>query len=138
MSFRTRRGPAQTLELLAEVDSPYFLLCFDTGNPVARNQDSWDYYTKVKNYITYIHIKDAKRDGEGRFAGYCFPGEGAGYVQQIITDLVTSDYQGCISIEPHVAAIYHEQGNRNNEDICYQAYIRYGRNLVKMIEEVPK
>ncbi|PJB61801.1 MAG: hypothetical protein CO095_19970, partial [Armatimonadetes bacterium CG_4_9_14_3_um_filter_58_7] len=56
-------GPAQTLELLAAVNSPALRLVFDTGNTVPHCQDTMDYYQKVRRYIDYVHIKDARKVG---------------------------------------------------------------------------
>ncbi len=36
------------------------------------------------------------------------PGEGQGYVKEILRDLQARGYDGGISIEPHLAAVFHD------------------------------
>ena len=131
-------GPAQSLELLDLMDSPNFKLLFDTGNPVPHKQDSWDYYMKTREHTAYVHIKDGKRRENGEFANFCFPCEGDGCVAEIIADLFARNYEGCISIEPHVAAIVHEEGNRSKEELCYESYITYGRMLNDIVSRASR
>jgi sugar phosphate isomerase/epimerase len=50
--------------LTEEIGSASFRVLFDTGNPPAEGQDSWDFYNTVRKYIVYVHIKDSRREGE--------------------------------------------------------------------------
>ncbi len=130
------KGPQQSLELLAEVNSPALKLVFDTGNPVWHQQDSWDYYSQVKKQVLYVHIKDANRAADGKVTP-CYVGEGQGNARRIIKDLVASGYAGGVSIEPHIAAIVHE-GKESSADQLYLTYLEYGRRLMKIVEEAKK
>ena len=126
-------GPEQTLELLAEVDSPALKLVFDTGNPVQYEQDSWEYYSKAKKHIVYVHIKDAvPAEGGVKFT---FPGDGNGDIERVLTDLFADGYDGGISIEPHLGA-----GINSNRDASpdekFNSYIKYGRRLMTLVEKV--
>ena len=57
-----------TLKLLDNVKSPALKLIYDTGNPVFNYrrigqapyalQSSWEFYRNVREFITYVHIKD--------------------------------------------------------------------------------
>jgi sugar phosphate isomerase/epimerase len=111
-----------TLRLLDKVRSPNLKLVFDTGNPVFTDrrlgakpygkQSSWEFYSNVRAWIHYVHIKDGRyvRESDGIFPEvvYTFPGEGDGEVVRIVRDLLQTGYDGGFSIEPHLAVVYHE------------------------------
>ena len=120
--------------LLGEVNSPALKVVFDTGNPVTYGQDAWDYYVKVQKDIVYVHIKDANKvDGKDI---YCYCGDGAGYVREILKDLLGNGYNGGISIEPHLAAVIHTGQKADNDAQLYDSYTEYGRRLMKIVDEV--
>jgi len=139
-----------TLKLLEAVDSPHFRLVFDTGNPVGTDrrigsppypkQSSWEFYEQVREFVLRVHIKDAiwKRDTGGIFAEleHTFPGEGHGDVKKIIADLKSRGFQGVLSIEPHLAVVYHDNSITSPEEIRYANYIEYGRRLMKLVESL--
>lgn len=135
-----------TLELIDSV--PDLKLIFDTGNPVfqkdrsKRNsddsfpwQDALEFYHDVKEHIVHVHIKDCinpKADGEE--PNYVFPGEGQGYVKEILTDLKASNYDGFIAIEPHVATVFHvTDGEEPDWQQCYNSYLEYGKSLESIL-----
>ena len=120
--------------LLGEVDSPALKIVFDTGNPVAYGQDSWEYYQSVLDDIVYVHVKDARRiDGEEVYT-YC--GEGDGDVHRILLDLLQRGYDGGISIEPHLAAVIHTGETTDDESELYDSYIEYGRRLMAIVDAI--
>ena len=120
--------------LLAEVNSPALKVVFDTGNPVTYGQDSWDYYKSVRSDIAYVHVKDAKKvDGEDVYT-YC--GEGDGAVKEIVADLLSTGYDGGISIEPHLAAVIHTGESTDNAGELYQSYTEYGRRMMAIVEGI--
>ena len=141
-----------TLKLLDNVKSPNFRLVFDTGNPVLNYdrsngdelkplQDSFVFYSNVKEFISYVHIKDGKATGvvkENGFmdAEFTFPGEGNGNVKKIVADLLASGYDGGFSMEPHMVTVFH--GESGNEDACYQNYVEYGRRFMRLVDEIKK
>ena len=128
------KGPENSLELLELVDSPAFKLLWDTGNPVAHDQDPWKYYSAVKEHVVYVHIKDAvRKDGK---AAFTYPGEGAGRLKDVLKDLLKRGYKGGLSIEPHLAAIVHEGKAASEADSAYDRYMEYGRRLMKLVESV--
>jgi sugar phosphate isomerase/epimerase len=140
-----------TLKLLDNVKSPNFKLIYDTGNPCFSYrrigngpyplQSSWEFYSNVKEFITYVHIKDGTalplEDGVTRPAcKFCWAGDGCGDIRAIVKDLKNNNYQGGFSIEPHVAAVFHEANPDSNMDqIRYDSYIEYGRRFEKLLKE---
>ncbi len=125
-----------TIVLLEEVGSSALKLAFDTGNPVYHGQDPWEYYELVKDHIVYVHIKDAKKDGEK--AVPCYAGEGLGRVEDIVTDLVKRGYDGGFSMEPHIAGAIHEGKVAGEEESAYGIYVRYGRGFAALLERAKK
>lgn len=134
-----------TLRLIEEV--PNLKLIFDTGNPLFQRdrskpepepwQDSWEFYQATKEHTVHIHIKDCiSPENTGEEPEYVFPGEGQGYVKEILSDLKASDYKGFIAIEPHVATVFHDKdSNKSNHDECYNAYIKYGKMLESLVQQ---
>jgi sugar phosphate isomerase/epimerase len=139
-----------TLRLIDQVNSSNFKLVFDTGNPVGTDrrigsppypkQSSWEFYIQVKPFIHYVHIKDCifEADTDGIFPRlrHTFPGEGHGDVVRIMTDMLETGYDGGLSIEPHLAALYHDPSITSTDEIRYLNYVEYGRRLMKLVEEV--
>ena len=90
-----------TLRLLDHVKSPYFKLIFDTGNPCFNFrkignppyplQSAREFYENVREFVCYVHIKDAvstvEPDGTVKTT-YTYAGEGNGDVRWIVTDLI--------------------------------------------------
>jgi len=128
------QGPEQALELFAEVDSPALKAVYDTGNVIGHGQDGWDYYNKLEDHIVYVHIKDRGENAEGQIEA-CYPGEGKGYVREIVADLLKSGYDGGFSIEPHIAAAVHA-GKEAEDERAYNIYVEYGKRMTKLVEEV--
>lgn len=116
---------------------------FDTGNPVFNKdrskpepeprQDGWEFYKQVKPFIEHVHIKDAYWDEQKNEAHYTFPGEGKGYVKEILADLHQSGYAKGISIEPHIAVVFHDASVSASDQVQYRSYIEYGERLKKLI-----
>ena len=133
-----------TLELMENV--PGLKLIYDTGNsPFMKDystggtdwQDGWEFYSKVKEHIAYIHIKDTLNPQPGEKEVYTMPGEGQGYVKEILADLKASGYDGGISIEPHLAAVFHDPAAVNTEnDKSYELYVEYGQQLMRLLENI--
>ncbi len=140
-----------TLRLIDNIKSPAFKILFDTGNPVITEnrigappyltmQDSWEFYSNIKEFIYYVHIKDgvfvAKSDGIFNKARYTFPGEGDGHVVEIVEDLLKNGYDGGFSIEPHMASVFHEDDSRERDDEAYKIYVEYGKRFMKIVEDI--
>jgi sugar phosphate isomerase/epimerase len=139
-----------TLKLIENVKSPNFRLVFDTGNPVLNFdrstgsdklevlQDSFEFYRNVREFIYYVHIKDAiceEADNvKGGFAKakFTFPGEGNGRVKEIVKDLLKNGYDGGFSIEPHMVKVFHEEAADDNS--VNTNYAEYGRRFMALVE----
>jgi sugar phosphate isomerase/epimerase len=132
------------LRLLENV--PGLKVVFDTGNPVFNDdrtkpkpypkQNAWEFYEHVKDYVAHVHIKDARWNAAKNDADYTYPGEGQGDVKRILQDLVTRGYSGGISIEPHLAVVFHDATVTSSAEAQFNTYVEYGRRLMKLIEEV--
>ena len=132
------------LRLLENV--PGLEVVFDTGNPVFNDdrtkpkphpkQNAWEFYEHVKDYVAHVHIKDARWNPAKNDADYTYPGEGQGDVKRILQDLVTRGYAGGISIEPHLAVVFHDATVTSSAEAQFNTYVEYGRRLMKLIEEV--
>lgn len=122
---------------------------FDTGNPVFNadrskerpypRQDAWEFYEAVKPHIAHVHIKDAR--WEGTDCVFTMPGEGDGHVERILTDLHRSGYDGYLSIEPHVAAVFHATDAKDDDPEkkardMFDSYVEYGRRMEAMVARI--
>lgn len=133
-----------TLELLEKV--PGLKLVFDTANPVFNadrsksrpfpQQDPWEFWTHVRDHAEHIHIKDAIWNPAKKDADYTFPGEGQGAVRQILKDALSRNYGGGISIEPHVAVVFHDATVKSNDEAMFNSFVEYGRRLEKLIDDI--
>jgi sugar phosphate isomerase/epimerase len=137
-------GWPYTLELLDKV--PGMKLVFDTGNPIFnedrsqpkpwRKQDAWEFYTHVRNHIVHVHVKDAIWNNAKNDADYTYPGEGAGKVRETLRDLIKTGYQGALSIEPHIAVVFHDASVKASEQDMQSSFIEYGRRLMQLVDEI--
>ena len=135
-----------TLELIDAL--PGIKLVYDTGNPVFNRdrsregnhwQDPWEFYLNVKDHIAYVHVKDCLNPlpENGNKEVYTYPGEGKGRVLDVMTDLMKSGYDGGISIEPHLAAVFHDaDSNTGSKEDPIEIYLKYGRQLMGMLDSI--
>jgi sugar phosphate isomerase/epimerase len=134
-------GYTYTLRLLENV--PGLKLVFDTGNPVFSDdrskpapypkQSAYKFYKMVKEHIAYIHIKDGiwnQAEGKTQFT---HAGEGHGDVPEILADLIGGGYAGGISIEPHLAVVFHDESVESEAGVRYNNYVEYGKRLEALI-----
>ncbi len=75
---------------------PEIKAVFDPANFVQCGVNTLDAYGKLKNYIHYMHIKDALFDGRVVPSGY-----GEGNVSDIVTDLIENG-KTFFTLEPHL------------------------------------
>lgn len=132
-----------SLRLLEEV--PGLKLAFDTGNPPLQvdysgpeprpMQSSWEFYTRVRPHIEYVHIKDATFNPETKEELYRFPGEGEGEVKRIVQDLLETGYQGGFSMEPHMAVVYHDASVTAEKSTRLENFSEYGRRFMRILSE---
>lgn len=130
-----------TLELVENV--PGLKLVFDTGNPAITHdlekgggatQDPLEFYTRVREHVVYVHIKDARLVGDQEV--YSYPGEGDGRIPEILSVLIADGYDGGISIEPHMAAVFHDpDAGTAPEAESTAIYAEYGRRLMGLLND---
>jgi len=107
-----------------------------SGNRDKKRQNSFELYRAVREQIAYVHIKDGYLDDTKPV--FTFPGEGKGYVREILSDLLKTGYDGGFSIEPHMAVIFHNDSVKPEAEIRYWNYVEYGRRVEKMLDEIKK
>ena len=117
-----------TLRLIEEI--PSLKLVFDTGNPLFQRdrskgepypwQDPWEFWTKVRDHVVHIHIKD------------CISPDAK--IPEILADAKSRGYDGWIAIEPHVATVFHVKDQSQVDwQQCYDSYVDYGKRMEKIL-----
>lgn len=137
-------GWQYTLRLLENV--PGLKLVYDTGNPVFTpdynkpkpwpRQSSWEFYSHVRDHVAYVHIKDGIWHEDTQKQEFTHAGEGHGDVRRILKDLFARGFDGGISIEPHLATVYHDDQKDKKEAEMFSSYVEYGRRVERMIAEI--
>ena len=134
------------LKLLENV--PGLKWVFDTANPVFNDdrskpepmpkQDPWEFWTHLKEHTVHIHVKDAIWNNSKNDADYTLPGKGDGAVRRILSDALESGYDAGISIEPHLAVVFHDDSVKASDEEIYQSFIGYGKALMELLEDIQK
>ena len=132
------------LEVMENV--PGLKWVFDTGNCVGNDdkmkpkpypkQSSWEFYKNVRDYVAYVHIKDGKFNFEKNTLECCFPGEGDGDIEKILTDLIGRGYDGGFSIEPHMTVVFHDASVKSTPELMQENYIEYGKRLMALVNKI--
>ena len=135
-----------TLRLIDEV--PGLKLVFDTGNPLFQRdrskgepypwQDAWEFWTKVRDHVVHIHIKDCISPAiDGVEPVYTMPGEGDAKIPAILADAKARGYDGWIAIEPHVATVFHVKDQSQVDwQQCFESYVEYGKRTEKLLQAI--
>ena len=144
-------GMSTSHALKLQNEIPQMKWVFDTGNPVFNadrsaprpypRQDTWSFYQALKENIVHVHIKDGIWDNLKNECTFTMPGEGDGKVKEILSDLKKTNYKGFISIEPHIASVFHEEENEDidqdtKEKNQLDTYIEYGKKLEEIISNI--
>jgi len=92
------------VDLVKTVNSPKLRLVYDPGNfvwgqKITNNVESC--WHLMKPYIVHIHIKDWKL---GSPEVGSIPGEGDGQIKELLAELAAMNYDGCLTMEPHLKA----------------------------------
>ncbi len=85
------------LDLMKELYCENFKAIFDFANFVQCGQNCEEAYDMLKNYVNYIHIKDAIG------MQVVFPGMGEGKLNEILGRLKQDGFTGFLSLEPHMS-----------------------------------
>ena len=90
------------VDIVKTIDSPKLRLVYDPGNFVW-GQKITDNVTScwpmMKPYVVHIHIKDWKL---GALDVGSIPGEGDGQIKELLAELAAINYEGCLTMEPHL------------------------------------
>jgi sugar phosphate isomerase/epimerase len=91
--------PERCLDLLETLNSDYVKGIFDFANFVQCDVKNYpEAYELFKDYIEYVHIKDAVYSDH-----HVVPaGDGDGNVEEILKELHRNSYEGFLSLEPHL------------------------------------
>jgi sugar phosphate isomerase/epimerase len=132
---------SHALRLLEEV--PGLEWVFDTANPVFNDdrslpaprpkQDPWAFWTQVRDRVVHIHIKDARWNPARSDADYTWPGEGDACVSRILADAIARGYHAGLSIEPHLAVVFHDASVQASAQAMFDSFIEYGRRLETLV-----
>lgn len=133
----------RNVDLMENLYGDHFKMAFDFANFVQCGQDSYEAWSKLKNYVAYIHIKDALAKG-----GDNVPfGTGGGQAEKILKEaLVDRSYRGFLTLEPHLHNFSTLQSlEKNVEDHSYvenkaasgaQAYAIQYRALTRILDDL--
>lgn len=92
--------PRRCHDIMETFSSPKFRMTFDPANFVLCGvQPVTDGYDLLRDYIEYLHIKDALM-AEGKVVP---AGEGDGEVRELLLRLQEDQFEGFASLEPHLA-----------------------------------
>lgn len=92
--------PRRCRDLMETFDTPRFRFTFDPANFVMCGVKPFsEGYEPLKDYIDYLHIKDALMQ-EGKVVP---AGQGDGELEPLLRALVARGYQGFASLEPHLS-----------------------------------
>lgn len=87
------------LDLMESLKSPYFKSAFDFANFVQCREDTWECWNMLKEYVAYIHIKDAVSSNKENVV--C--GTGEGKIKEILDQAINREgYEGFLTLEPHL------------------------------------
>ena len=88
------------IDVMKELGCEHFRAVFDPANFVQCGQDTKYAFDNLKEYVEYMHIKDARfEDGKVVPAGM-----GDGNVAYVLKGLFENGYQGFLSLEPHLGS----------------------------------
>ncbi|UCE46620.1 MAG: sugar phosphate isomerase/epimerase [Phycisphaerales bacterium] len=93
---------ANCVDLVKTIDSPKLRLVYDPANFVWGEKMTNNVevcWPVMKPYVVHIHIKDWKL---GAADIGSIPGEGDGQITELLTELAAINYDGCMTMEPHL------------------------------------
>ncbi len=120
--------PERCLEILENIDSPYLRSTFDPANFIIAGVKPYrEAFPKMINYVEYLHVKDA------RFSDKTITpaGEGDGEIKEILKELKKRNFDGFLSLEPHLAISGKMSGFSGAK-----LFKKAARALKKILEEI--
>jgi sugar phosphate isomerase/epimerase len=96
--------PSRVLDLMTTINSANYRAIIDPANFVQCGHKPVDEaWPILKDYIEYIHCKDALTPSSSEDLGEVVPsGQGHGQFAELFQELKKNNYQGFVSIEPHL------------------------------------
>ena len=90
------------VDIVKTVNSNHLKLAYDPanfvwGDDITNNMDVC--WPLMKPYVVHVHIKDWKLGSKDIGS---LPGEGDGQIHELLKELAYIDYQGFITLEPHL------------------------------------
>lgn len=127
-------------EIMEEFYCDNFGMVFDPANFVQTGVNTVEAFDSFKNYITYMHIKDALSE-----SGKVTPaGMGDGNVEYILKNLFDMGYNGFLSLEPHMGSFVGLEDLELNDDMLKLPKGGEGtftiayNSLVKVLENIKR
>lgn len=116
-------SPQRVKDLMASIDSPHYRAIYDAANYVQTGfrpfDESWPL---VKDYVDYIHIKDATAPSAENPIGIIMTaGQGDGQYPELLAHLQEEGFNGFLSIEPHLGD-FDEFGGLCGSELWTSAY----------------
>jgi len=91
------------LDLLKTMNCSYMKAIIDPANFVQCNVETYPHaYNLLKNYVVYLHIKDAAASNKRVVPS----GYGDGRVKEILQELYNNGFAGFLSLEPHLGSFH--------------------------------
>ncbi|MEJ2647129.1 MAG: sugar phosphate isomerase/epimerase [Sedimentisphaerales bacterium] len=90
------------VDIVETINSPKIRLVYDPANfvwgeKITDNVETC--FSLMKPYVVHIHIKDWKLGSKDTGS---IPGKGDGQIKELLTELATMNYDGCLTMEPHL------------------------------------
>jgi len=90
------------VEIVETIDSPKLRLVYDPANfvwgeKILDNVETC--WPVMKPYVVHIHIKDWKLGAKDVGS---IPGQGDGQIKELLAELAAINYDGCLTMEPHL------------------------------------
>jgi len=90
------------VDLIETINSPKLRLVYDPANfvwgeKILDNVETC--WPVMKPYVVHIHIKDWKLGAKDVGS---IPGEGDGQIKELLAELAAINYNGCLTMEPHL------------------------------------
>ena len=92
------------VDIAKAINSPKLRLTYDPANfvwaeGITDNVESC--WPLMKPYVVHVHIKDWKLGAKDVGS---IPGEGDGQIKELLAELAAMNYDGCLTMEPHLQA----------------------------------
>ena len=90
----------------------------------------------MRDHVVHIHVKDATWDKTKNSETYNWPGEGQGYVREILSDAKKRGYTAGVSIEPHMVTVFHDPTAKAAAptDAARKNFVEYGQRLEALLK----